>query len=128
MKEIDEVEKALQLGLKYAPKVLDEMGLPTSIPSIQEAQIEDGLTALAKIRERGEWRPIAEDDYSTLPQKPGIHRYEQIACLVYHKGETVLRVWNCEHLCWDDAYGDDYFCDPFEPTHWRPLPPSPDDS
>lgn len=53
-----------------------------------------------------------------LPEKPGERDYEQIDCLIWHNGEPKFRVWNCEHRVWDDADGDDFFCDPLEPTHY----------
>lgn len=61
-----------------------------------------------------------------LPEKPGLKNYEQIDCLVFHKGEIKHLVWNCEHLCWDDHTGDDFYCQPKEPTHWMPFPKIPE--
>lgn len=63
-----------------------------------------------------------------LPEKTGKYRYEQIGCLVYHNGSVKMLVWNCEHDCWDDADGDDYFCDSLSPSHWMPLPSPPNTS
>jgi len=63
-----------------------------------------------------------------LPEKPGIKRYEQIPCLVVRagrRGHVELLVWNCEHLCWDDSEGDDHDCDPYQVSHWMPLPEPP---
>ena len=59
----------------------------------------------------------------SLPEKPGKNSYEQIDCLIWHKDEPKFRVWNCEHFVWDDASGDDYFCDPLEPTHYMIIEP-----
>ena len=61
------------------------------------------------------------------PDKPGKERYEQIPCLVVHRGEIMIRQWNCEHLVWDGEDGDDFFCRADAVTHWMPLPPLPDD-
>ncbi len=60
---------------------------------------------------------------SDLPMKPCRKAYEQIDCLIWHKGEAKFSVWNCEHAVWDDAEGDDYFCDPLEPTHYMIIEP-----
>lgn len=60
-----------------------------------------------------------------LPEKPRKRDYEHVECLIYYKNQVLKRPWNCEHLCWDDEDGDDFFCDPEEPTHWPPLPAAP---
>ena len=60
-----------------------------------------------------------------LPEKPGVHDYEHVKCLIHVHGETVIRPWNCEHRCWDDAHGDDFQFGAAEPTHWMPLPAPP---
>lgn len=60
-------------------------------------------------------RILSEDD---LPKKPGIHSYEHVDCLIFHEGEVKHRPWNCEHLCWDDEDGDDFYCAPLAPTHY----------
>jgi hypothetical protein len=57
-----------------------------------------------------------------LPQKPGKWAYEQIECLIrMPNGDIEVAMWNCEHLVWDDAYGDDYRHDALDPTHWIEL-------
>ena len=62
----------------------------------------------------------------SLPEKPGKKPYEQIDCLIWHNDEPKLRVWNCEHNVWDDAGGDDFFCDAMEPSHYMIIdPPQP---
>ena len=59
-----------------------------------------------------------------LPQKPGKRDYEQIECLIMlPNGDLEISVWNCEHLVWDDAEGDDFRYDPGYPTHWLALAP-----
>ena len=59
-----------------------------------------------------------------LPQKPGKRDYEQIECLIMlPNGDLEISVWNCEHLVWDDAEGDDFRHDPGYPTHWLALAP-----
>ncbi len=68
-----------------------------------------------------EWIKTAD----RLPEKPGIKDYEYVECLIFYKGEIMLRPWNCEHLCWDDEAQDDFFCDPKAPSHWMPLPAPP---
>lgn len=59
-----------------------------------------------------------------LPKKQ-TNSYEQYDCLVFYKGEIKHLVWNCEHLVWDDADGDDYFCDALSPTHYMLFPDYP---
>ncbi len=61
-----------------------------------------------------------------MPQKDRPGWYEQYDCLVFHKGEIKHLVWNCEHLCWDDSSGDDFYCDPLEPSHYMLFPESPE--
>jgi hypothetical protein len=61
-----------------------------------------------------------------LPEKPGKAYYEHVGCLVRWHGETFIRPWNCEHLCWDDEGGDDFFAAPLDVTHWMPLPEPPE--
>lgn len=60
-----------------------------------------------------------------LPKKPGKSNYEYVRCLIFVNGNWEIGMWNCEHLCWDDDYGDDFRYDPYKPTHWMPLPPPP---
>ena len=60
-----------------------------------------------------------------LPEKPGKANYEYVQCLIVYKGQMLKRPWNCEHLCWDDEEMDDHFCEPYEATHWMPLPELP---
>lgn len=86
------------------------------------ARIEQAQRALSALPSPSEgWIATAD----RLPQKPGVEHYEHVWCLIYYHGEILLRPWNCEHLVWDDAEGDDFYCDPLAPTHWRPLPPPP---
>ena len=66
-----------------------------------------------------------------LPEKPGKAKYEYVDCLIYFKGEILLRPWNCEHLCWDDEAHDDFFLRPKSPfpldaASSRPSPPRPE--
>ncbi len=72
-----------------------------------------------------QWVKITSE--ADLPKKPGERRYEQIDCLIWHKGEPKFSVWNCEHRVWDDADGDDYFCGPLEPSHYAVIE-APEDS
>ena len=59
------------------------------------------------------------------PQKPGLQHYETIPCLVVFKGRVRILQWNCEHMCWDDEDGDDWFCNADAVTHWMALPDLP---
>jgi hypothetical protein len=59
------------------------------------------------------------------PDKPGLKPYEQVACLVVYKCEVFIRLWNCEHLVWDDEDGDDYFCSAEDVSYWMLLPDLP---
>lgn len=70
----------------------------------------------------GQW--ISTKD--RLPEKPGLSDYEQIDCLVIHKGERRHLVWNCEHMVWDDSSGDDWVCNPLDVDYWMPFPDMPD--
>ena len=56
-----------------------------------------------------------------LPVKPGIKAYEQVPCLVRIDGHIEILVWNCEHECWDDRDGDDYYCDPLTVDCYIPI-------
>ncbi len=55
------------------------------------------------------------------PDKPGVHPYEQVLCLIVRNGEPLLRQWNCEHQVWDTEDGDDFFCHASEVSHWVPV-------
>ena len=59
------------------------------------------------------------------PPKPGKKAYEQIPCLVVYNGEIEICQWNCEHLVWDDASGDDFRYNASTVTHWAFLPDLP---
>lgn len=59
------------------------------------------------------------------PLRKGKGEYEQQDCLVFHNGEIKHLVWNCEHECWDDSTGDDFYCHPKDVDYWMPFPPSP---
>jgi hypothetical protein len=48
--------------------------------------------------------------------------------LVYDNYQgIVVRYFNKFHNCWDDEYGDDYYCDAIQGkiTHWMTLPNEP---
>jgi hypothetical protein len=55
------------------------------------------------------------------PDKPGLESYEHVPCLVIHRGMLLFRLWNCEHLCWDDEDGDDYYCDAGAVSYWAEI-------
>lgn len=61
---------------------------------------------------------IKIEDAESLPKKPGLKNYEQFDCMVLHQGDLKHLVWNCEHLCWDDCEGDDFYCDAVEPSFY----------
>lgn len=67
---------------------------------------------------KGEW--IATKD-KLHPDKPGLYKYEQIRCLVIFRGRPRILMWNCEHLCWDDEEGDDFFCNAADVTYWHEI-------
>lgn len=69
-----------------------------------------------------EWIPTAD---KLRPDKPGKRPYEQVPCLVVKNQEILIRLWNFEHLVWDDEDGDDFFCNAVDVTHWMPLPDLP---
>jgi hypothetical protein len=60
-----------------------------------------------------------------LPERDPNARYSEVPCLVCHKGEIKILVFNHEHMCWDDADGDDFYCKTMEVSHWMELPPPP---
>ena len=60
-----------------------------------------------------------------LPERNQHERYSQVACLVVHKREVKILVYNHEHLCWDDESADDYYCDIADVSYWQPLPEPP---
>lgn len=57
----------------------------------------------------GAW--IAPTSIGDMPAKPGLASYEYVECLILHKGDLLLRPWNCEHKVFDDEAQDDFFCD-----------------
>lgn len=75
----------------------------------------------------GQWVPTAE----RVPANPeGFPRNDHVPCLCAWRGENGggdLRIlqWNAYYKVWDDADGDDFFCEVQEVTHWMPLPPWP---
>lgn len=87
-----------------------------------DALIAEKLALKAKLAAQSPWIKITSMD--DLPKKK-TNSYEQVECLVRHKGETKHLVWNCEHHVWDDAHGDDFYCDALEPSHYMPFPDSP---
>ena len=57
-----------------------------------------------------------------LPEKPGKKSYEYVDCIIrMPNGDTMIRPWNCEHLCWDDEHYDDFQYNPTEPLAWMLL-------
>lgn len=67
---------------------------------------------------------IAIKSVDDLPKKV-TPCYEQYDCLIWHNGSVRHRVWNCEHVCWDDRTGDDFYCDALEPSHYILFPEPP---
>jgi hypothetical protein len=90
-----------------------------------EELISQSASALRELLDERKWKTIKTID--DLPKKPGLAPYEQIDCLILHKGEVKIRVWNCEHGVWDDEDGDDYFCGAMEPKAYMPLPAPPEE-
>lgn len=82
--------------------------------------VEARLRSAPPVSARVTWIATAD----RLPEKPGKRSYEQIECLIkLPNGDIEVSMWNCEHLCWDDADGDDFRFDPGQPSHWMPLAP-----
>ena len=75
----------------------------------------------------GLWVPTTE----RLPDNPeGLPRNTHVPCLCawrgeYGGGDMRILQWNAYYNVWDDADGDDFFCNVQEVTHWMPLPPWP---
>ena len=68
------------------------------------------------------WRDVRKE----LPQRQEGVRYSQVPCIVYRDKNIEILVFNHEHMCWDDRYGDDFVCDIGDVIAWRPLPNPPD--
>jgi hypothetical protein len=80
------------------------------------------LRETKNVKDNMQWISVKE----RLPEKPGKKAYEHVYCLVYAPREgSVVRPWNCEHLCWDDESGDDVCNLNEQITHWMPLPDDP---
>lgn len=63
-------------------------------------------------------------DTDPHPPKPGLKPYEHVECLIIMKkrpSQIFMRPWNCEHLVWDDAEGDDFFCETDDVLCWTPI-------
>lgn len=97
-----------------------------------QAALTHANTEMEKMREALEWHK-PQDKLPEYKQEPP-SSYKQVECLVYRKRKGVqILVWNCEHICWDDASGDDYECDANDVELWaylpypaiEPLPPTP---
>ena len=86
------------------------------------SQEAESAIAAALLEAAGAWCAIKTID--DLPKKQ-TDRYGQYDCLVYHKGGVKPLVWNCEHVCWDDWTGDDFYCDALEPSHYMLFPEPP---
>lgn len=67
----------------------------------------------------GEW--VAPKSVDDMPAKPGLERYEYVACLVLYRGEILMRPWNCEHQVFDDEHQDDFFCEWSDVSAYRSL-------
>jgi hypothetical protein len=74
-----------------------------------------------KMIDAGEMKWIRITGREDLPKKPGKRSYEYVDCLIFHEGEVKQRPWNCEHECWDDESGDDFYCDALAPTHYAVI-------
>ena len=47
------------------------------------------------------------------------------SCIVWKSQDMSIKVYNDEHNCWDDEYGDDYCCEYEDAEYWMPLPKAP---
>ena len=73
------------------------------------------------------WRLREENAKLRDAEKPlAGHPDKNIGCLAFYKGEWISLVWNPYHNVWDDADGDDYFCDASDVTHYKHFPPAPE--
>jgi hypothetical protein len=70
----------------------------------------------------GKWIPTKKKLY---PDKPCMAKGENVPCLIVHKGQVLLRQWNCKHLVWDDEDGDDFFCKAEDVDYWMLVPQAP---
>lgn len=93
------------------------------IDHLATAAPKESVFPLIDLRDNPQSAPgwIKVNSEADLPKKPGLKPYEQIDCMVIHKGDMKHLVWNCEHLVWDDASGDDFYCNATEPTYYMPL-------
>ena len=64
------------------------------------------------------WHYTKDNDYPLVFGKYKNHAYPQIPCLVERNGCYVVRFWNDLQECWDDEYGDDYYCDKEGVVRW----------
>lgn len=83
----------------------------------------DAWNARAALPKETGWVRIKTMD--DLPKKPGKSGYEQIDCLIFHKGSIKQRVRNCEHMVWDNESGDDFYCKALEPSYYLIIPQPP---
>lgn len=68
------------------------------------------------------WVPTAQ----RFPPTPDSYPEEEhVRCLCVRRGEVVILEWNSQHYCWDDANGDDFFCNLLDVSHWMPVPAMP---
>ena len=72
-----------------------------------EFTVDDWRGAFAALRAAGEWRPVTEP-----PDNPGLY-------LTHNGSRYDIHAWDGRRWT-DSSYGR-------WPTHWRPLPPAPDE-
>ena len=86
--------------------------------SVRDPMREEAANRIEELEAALRWNKTADG----LPQKPGKRDYEQIECLIMlPTGEIEVSMWNCEHLVWDDAEGDDFRFYSDYPALWLDL-------
>lgn len=107
-------------GERFMETIVDSNDVVPWLHAACQVGIDAALRSALPVGARVAWIATAD----RLPEKPGKRSYEQIECLIkLPNGDIEVSMWNCEHMCWDDADGDDFRFDPGQPSHWMPLAP-----